>query len=296
MVSPLFGIFPALTTPFAGDAVALDRFRDNIHRYNGYDLSGYIVLGSTGECVFLTDEESERLVRTARESAAAGKKVVAGTARESTKLTIDFTNRLAGLGIDAALVRPPAYYKARMDREALRRHYLTLADHSRVPVIIYNIPQNTGIVLEPSLLVDLAAHPNIAGLKDSSGHLAMIADVQFRVKSDFSYLLGAGSVFVPALALGASGAILAVADAAPGLCAEAYTQFLEKKLDQAFEIQKALIPLNRAVTEIYGIPGLKYGLDLLGFYGGPCRVPLGELPDKGKADLRAILEKLGLLR
>lgn len=296
MVSPLFGIFPALTTPFAGDAVALDRFRDNIHRYNGYDLSGYIVLGSTGECVFLTDEESERLVRTARESAAAGKKVVAGTARESTKLTIDFTNRLAGLGIDAALVRPPAYYKARMDREALRRHYLTLADHSRVPVIIYNIPQNTGIVLEPSLLVDLAAHPNIAGLKDSSGHLAMIADVQFRVKSDFSYLLGAGSVFVPALALGASGAILAVADAAPGLCAEAYTQFLEKKLDQAFEIQKALIPLNRAVTEIYGIPGLKYGLDLLGFYGGPCRMPLGELPDKGKADLRAILEKLGLLR
>lgn len=294
MRTPLFGIFPALTTPFSGDAVALDRFRDNIHRYNGHDLSGYVVLGSTGECVFLSDEESERLVRTARESAASGKKVIAGTARESTTLTIEFSNRMAGLGIDAALVRPPSYYKARLDREALRRHYLTVADHCKVPVIVYNIPQNTGIVLEPSLIVELAAHPNIAGLKDSSGHLAMIAEVQPKVRPDFSYLLGAGSVFVPALALGASGAILAVANAAPGLCAEAYTLFLEKKLDQAFEIQKALIPLNRAVTEVYGIPALKYCLDLLGFTGGSCRMPLGEPSEKAKAELRALLTRLGL--
>jgi 4-hydroxy-2-oxoglutarate aldolase len=296
MRSPLFGIFPALTTPFAGDAVALDRFRDNIHRYNGYDLSGYVVLGSTGECVLLGDEESERLVRTARESAAAGKKVIAGTARESTKLTIDFTNHLAGFGVDAALVRPPAYYKGKMDREALRQHFLTVADHSRVPVIVYNIPQNTGITLDASLVVELAAHPNIVGLKESGGNLPMIAEVLLKVKPDFSYLLGAGSVFLPALALGASGAILAVADVAPGLCAEAYTLFLEKKLEQAFEIQKALIPLNRAVTETYGIAGLKYCLDLLGFHGGPCRMPLGDLPEKGKSELRALLEKLGLSR
>jgi len=296
MRSPLFGIFPALTTPFAGDAVALDRFRDNVHRFNGFDLSGYVVLGSTGECVFLTDEESERLVRTARESAAAGKKVIAGTARESTKLTIDFTNRLAGLGIDAALVRPPDYYKSRMDREALRQHFLTVADHSRVPIIVYNIPQNTGIALETALIVELAGHPNVVGLKESGGNLAMIAEVLLKVKPDFSYLSGAGSVFLPALALGASGAILAVANAAPGLCAEIYTLFLEKKLEQAFEIQKALIPLNRAVTEVYGIAGLKYGLDLLGFQGGPCRMPLGELPEKAKTELRGLLAKVGLLR
>jgi 4-hydroxy-2-oxoglutarate aldolase len=294
MRSPLFGIVPALTTPFVGDAVALDRFRDNIHRYNGYDLSGYLVLGSTGECVLLSDEESERLVRTARESAAAGKRVIAGTARESTTHTIEFTNRVAALGVDAALIRPPSYYKGRMDREALRRHFLTVADHSRVPVILYNIPQNTGIVLDASLVVELAGHSNIVGLKESGGNLPMIAEVLLKTKPDFSYLLGSGSVFLPALALGASGAILAVANAAPGLCAEAYTLFLEKKLEPAFEIQKALIPLNRAVTEIYGIAGLKYCLDLLGFYGGPCRMPLGDLSDKGKADLRAILEKLGL--
>jgi 4-hydroxy-2-oxoglutarate aldolase len=296
MKTPLFGIFPALTTPFSGDAVALDRFRDNIHKYNEYSLSGFVVLGSTGECVLLSDEESERLVRTARESAAAGTKVIAGTARESTKLTIEFTNRLAGLGIDAALVRPPAYYKSKMDREALRQHYLTVADHSRVPVIVYNIPQNTGITLETALVVELAAHPNIVGLKESGGNLAMIAEVLLMVKPDFSYLLGSGNVFIPALALGASGAILAVANAAPGLCAEAYTLILEKKLEQAFEIQKALIPLNRAVTEIYGIAGLKYCLDLQGFQGGACRMPLADVPEKGKAELRGLLEKLGLLR
>lgn len=296
MKTPLFGIFPALTTPFSGDAVALDRFRDNIHKYNEYGLSGFVVLGSTGECVLLSDEESERLVRTARESAAAGTKVIAGTARESTKLTIEFTNRLAGLGINAALVRPPAYYKSKMDREALRQHYLTVADHSRVPVIVYNIPQNTGITLETALVVELAAHPNIVGLKESGGNLAMIAEVLLKVKPDFSYLLGSGNVFIPALALGASGAILAVANAAPGLCAEAYTLILEKKLEQAFEIQKVLIPLNRAVTEIYGIAGLKYCLDLQGFQGGACRMPLADVPEKGKAELRGLLEKLGLLR
>jgi 4-hydroxy-2-oxoglutarate aldolase len=294
--TPLLGIFPALTTPFAGDAVALDRFRDNIHRYNDCGLSGFVVLGSTGECVHLDDGESERLVRTARESAAAGMKIIAGTGRESTRQTVEITNRLAGHGIDAALVRPPAYYKSRMDREALRQHYLTVADHSRVPIVVYNIPQNTGIVLEASLIIELAGHPNIVGLKESGGNLALIAEVLLKVKPDFSYLLGAGSVFLPALALGASGAILAVACAAPGLCAEAYTLFLEKKLEPAFEIQKALIPLNRAVTETYGIAGLKYCLDLQGFYGGPCRMPLGELSEKGKTELRGLLQKLGLLR
>jgi len=296
MKTPLFGIFPALTTPFSGEAVAFDRFRDNIHKFNEYGLSGFVVLGSTGECVHLDDGESEHLVRTARESAAAGMKVIAGTARESTRHTIEFGNRLAGLGIDAVLVRPPAYYKAKMDREALRRHYLTVADQSRVPVIIYNVPQNTGINLETALVVELAAHPKIVAIKESGGNLAMIAEVLLKVKSDFSYLLGSGYVFLPGLALGASGAILAVASAAPGLCAEVYTLFLEKKLEQAFEIQKALIPLNRAVMETYGIPGLKYCLDLQGFHGGPCRLPLGDVPEKGKAELRGLIEKLGLLR
>ena len=130
------GIFAALTTPFVGDDVSVDKFRENIERYNATGLAGYVVLGSTGECVSLSDDESATLVRTARKSAAPGKKIIAGTGRESTKLAAEFTNRMADFGIDAALVRPPSYFKSRMTREALRAHYLAVADKAGVPVIV----------------------------------------------------------------------------------------------------------------------------------------------------------------
>jgi dihydrodipicolinate synthase/N-acetylneuraminate lyase len=103
---PFEGVYAALTTPFAGDEIAVDKLRDNIQKFNRTDLAGYLVLGSTGESVSLTDEESLRLVETVVAAAAPGKRVLVGTARESTKGTIDFTNRLAGRGIAAALVRP----------------------------------------------------------------------------------------------------------------------------------------------------------------------------------------------
>ena len=148
MRKPFMGIYPALLTPFENDEVAVGRFHENILKYNAFDLAGYVVLGSTGECVSITDDESALLVKAARDSAAPGRAIIAGTARESTRLTVDFTNRMADLGVDAALIRPPSYYKAKMVMAVLRRHFLEVAEKSRVPVILYNIPQNTGITLE----------------------------------------------------------------------------------------------------------------------------------------------------
>ena len=295
MTKLLAGIFPALLTPFRDDEVAVDRFRDNIRKYEDFDLAGYIVLGSTGECVSLTDDESALLIKAARESARPDRKIIAGTARESTRLTIDFTNRAADLGVDAALVRPPSYYKAQMTRDVLKRHYLELADRSRVPIILYNIPQNTGITLEASLILELARHPNIAGLKESGGNIALVGELVPRLPEDFSYVLGAGSAFLPALLMGASGAILAVANAAPGVCTRIYALFREGRIREAADLQTALIPLNKAVIETYGIAGAKAAIDLQGWYGGPVRGPLSPIDEKGKTDLAAILRTLGLL-
>lgn len=295
MAKKFVGIYAALLTPFVDDEVAVDKFRDNIFRYDEYDLAGYVVLGSTGECVSISDEDSTRLVRTAREAAAKGKAVIAGTARESTRLTIDFTNRMADLGIDAALVRPPAYFKAKMTHEALKRHYLTVADRSRAPIIVYNIPQNTGITLESKLILELAGHPHIIGLKESSGTIAFLGELIRRLPADFSYLLGHGSAFLPALFMGASGAILAVANAAPALCARVFRLFKEGKIQDAAALQLDLIPLNKAVMEIYGIAGLKYALDRQGWYGGPVRLPLLPVDDKGRAELDALMKPLGLI-
>jgi len=296
MTKPFEGVYIALTTPFVGDEISPGKIRENIGKYNRTNLAGYLVLGSTGESVSLTDEESERLVEAVVEAAAPGRKILVGTARESTRATIEFTNLAARDGVAAALVRPPSYFKSKMTREALKAHYMAVADKSRVPVIIYNMPQNTGISLEPQLIIDLAAHPNIIGLKESSGSLGFLGEVAREVPPGFHYFLGSGQVIFPGLAMGASGAILAVANAAPETCAEILSLFRTGKKEEARKLQLDLIPLNKAVTETWGIAGLKYAQDLCGFYGGPTRLPLLPLDEKGRREIESCLKILGLPR
>lgn len=289
------GIYAALLTPFQDDEVALDRFRANILKYNASGLSGYVVLGSTGECASITDDESAALVKTAREAAATGKAVIAGTARESTKLTIAFTKRAADLGADAALVRTPSYFKGKMTHDVLKAYYLEVADASPIPVIVYNVPQNTGITLEGPLVLEVSAHPNIAGLKESGGNIVLAGELIPSLPADFSYLPGHGSAFLPALLLGASGAILAVANAAPSVCVEIYDLFKAGRIAEAARRQLDLIPLNKALMETYGISGLKYAVELQGCYGGPARRPLLPIDDRARAEIKARLQALGLV-
>jgi len=294
MAKKFEGVFVALTTPFDGDEVSTGKFRENIGKLNEDDLSGYVVLGSTGECVSISDEESGRLVKTVRDAAAPGRKVIVGTARESARLTVDFTNRMAEYGIDAALVRAPSYFKAKMTREALKQHYLAVADKAKVPVILYNIPQNTGIMFESGMVAELARHQNIIGLKESAGNIFFLSEVIRQVPPDFVYLLGHGSAFLPALLMGASGAILAVANAAPGICSRIYRLFRKGKIKEAADLQLDLVPLSKAL-ETYGIAGLKYALDLEGRNGGPTRLPLLPPEEKAKTEIAGILKSLNLI-
>jgi len=289
------GVFPPLTTPFSGDDVIYEKLEENIRKYDLFDLAGYVILGSTGECVYLSDDESLKLVKTARKSVGRKKKIIVGTGRESTKMTLDFTNKVADIGVEAALVRTPSYFKSRMTREALRRHYLTLAEHSRLPIIIYNFPQVTGISIQGDLVVELAALANIAGIKDSTGDLVLLKEVVPRVKPPFSFLVGSASVLLSGLELGASGGILALADAAPESCARVYRLFSEGKRQEALEIQNDLVPVNTALSQTFGIPAIKYAMDVRGFYGGPVRLPLLPLDERAKAEVNALLRKLGLL-
>ncbi|MBN2198635.1 MAG: dihydrodipicolinate synthase family protein [Candidatus Aminicenantes bacterium] len=291
------GVFAALTTPFEGNGdVSLTGLRHNIDLYNRFPLAGYVVLGSTGESVFLSDAESESLAAAAVEAAAPGRKVIAGTARESARLTLELTNRLASLGIEAALVRTPSFYKSRMTGEALKDYFLAVADGSRVPILIYNIPQNTGISLDSSLVIELSRHPNIAGIKDSSGNLTAVGEVVPSVGEDFSFLLGTGSLVLPALLMGAGGAILAAADAAPELCCRLHALFLEGRFKEARKVQGDLASLHQAVVSRQGIPGLKFALDLLGYRGGPVRRPLLPPTDEGRREIRNVLKTIGIIR
>jgi len=293
MNKPLEGVYVALTTPFDGEGVSVAKIKDNVRRLNAAGLAGYLVLGSTGESVSLTDAESLALVEAVLETTSPGKKVLVGTAREWTKGTIDFTAALPARGVAAVLVRPPSYFKSKMTREALKAHYLAVADASRYPVLVYNMPQNTGISLEPRLVIDLASHPNVAGLKESSGSLGFLAEVVREVPERFQYFLGSGHVIYPGLEMGACGAILAVANAAPEMCAEIFRLFRAGRKEESRRLQLDLVPLNKALTETFGIAGLKHAQDLRGFYGGPTRLPLLPVDEKRKAEIAALLKTMG---
>jgi len=288
------GIFTALTTPFEGENISPAKFHANISKYNEIDLAGYVIGGSTGESVYLTNDECISLVKTAKKNASPGRKIIAGTDRESTKNTLDFTNRAADEGIDAALICLPHYYRSLMNTDSLKKHYLTIAEQSRVPILIYSIPRNTGIMPTPELIIELSQHPNILGIKDSSGNLAFCEEVCPRLAPGSAFFLGAGSIIFPGLLMGASGGILTLAAAVPELCSKLYRLFLNKKWEAAKKLQLDLVPLNQAVTKIYGVPGAKYVLDLRGLYGGPCRLPLLPLEEKAKQQIKKILTKLNI--
>ena len=296
MVEKLRGVFAALTTPFENEKIAKQYFRENIQKYNACDLAGYVVAGSSGEAAYLTDEESETLVRVALEAKSADKKIIVGTAREATVATISFTNRMARLGIHAALIRTPSYFKSAMTSEALLRHYYAIADEAKIPVIPYHIPQVTGLSIDQQLVIALSEHPNIIGIKDSSGNLSFLGEASPGLPPDFSYLLGAGGVFLFGLILGASGGILRLADVAPDQCVTLYNDFLEGKWEKASKLQQDLIPLNNAIIQTYGIPGTKYALDLLGFHGGSPRKPILPLDEKAKSEVERILKNLNPLK
>ncbi len=293
MKSHFEGIFAALTTPFEREEISLEKFKVNIKKYNDFDLHGYVVLGSTGEGPYLTDEESGKIVQTAKEIASADKKIIVGTARESTKLTLEFTNRMTDFDIDAVLIRTPSYFKPSMNSDALERHYLAIAEQSKVPLLIYNIPQYTGISVDKELIIELSNHPNIMGMKDSSGNLSFVSELIPDLSPEFSLLLGAGNLILPGLIMGVRGGILRLAAVAPAHCVKLYKLFLEGKIEEARRLQLELIPLNKAITQDFGIPGCKYALDLLDYFGGPSRLPLLPLDKKEKKEIENILNKLG---
>lgn len=289
------GIFAALTTPFSNGQIAVDKFRENIEKFNQTGLAGYIIMGSTGEAPFVDDDEAEILVREARKAASPGKHIIVGTGRDSAEWTVKLTNRLAEAGAQAALIKPPYYYKSRMNYEALKAYYSEVADRAKIPVIMYNIPQNTQVWLPLELVVELSRHQNIIGLKESGGSLAYLSEVCSKVPADFHYFTGSASILYSALDMGACGAILALANVAPEHCVKLYELFTAGKKEEAKELQYKLIPLNRALTETYGIPAIKYALDRRGFYGGPCRTPLLPLDEKAQSQIELLLRELNVI-
>jgi 4-hydroxy-2-oxoglutarate aldolase len=287
------GIFPALVTPFDSDgSVSLNAVRENIRRYNGTAVAGYVVLGSTGESVMLSRAEADSVLAAAKEAAASTKFLIAGTGAESTAETVARTKRAAELGYAAALVKTPYYYKPVYKAETYIRHFRAVADASPIPVLLYSVPQFTGITLETPEILALAAHPNIVGIKDSSGNIQRVAEIVAGAPPDFEVLTGGAAVIYPALSVGARGAILALAAALPEKCAEVFLLFQSGRHEQAKALQLELAVASKRIVSEQGIAGVKYAMDLRGYCGGLPRLPLLPLTEEKKQSVANVISQI----
>ncbi len=285
----LGGVFPPLTTPFGADgSIELTALAANVQKYNRAGLAGYVVMGSTGESVYLSEEEKIKIWEMVRGAADAGKILIAGTGCEATSETIALTRRAAALGYHAALVRTPAYFRSQMTSAALERYFRAVAEASPIPVLIYSVPQFTGLKLEAPLVARLAEHPNIIGLKESSGDVQLIAEIRRTTPAEFQVLVGSASVLYPAMCVGAQGAVLAVACALPELCVKLYQAACAGEHKPARELQEKLLEPTAAVTTRFGIAGLKFAMELRGYVGGAPRAPLVPLEDAARAEIKRI--------
>ena len=290
------GVYPPIATPFDDQGrLHTEALAANIRKWEDTGLNGYVVAGSNGEGALLEPEEIVQALRTVRRAASADKLVIAGTGCQSTAATIRLTQAAAEAGADAALVMPPYFYTSQMTEAALLRHYEAVANASPIPILIYNVPQYTHLNIAPETVARLAQHEKIVGLKDSAGNIGQVVDLIRLCPPDFEVLIGNAPAFLAGLQAGAGGGILALANVAPRECVSIWQWALQGRFNEARELHARLMPLARAVTTGYGVPGLKAAMDLLGYYGGPPRPPLLPAAEAVRESLHKILIEAGLL-
>jgi 4-hydroxy-2-oxoglutarate aldolase len=292
----LKGVLPPMITPFKenGD-VDYDAYSYNIDKWNGTGLMGYLTLGSNSETAFLSEDEKLELIKLTVSGAAKDKLVMVGTGLDSIRDTIKLTNKAAALGAKAALILTPSFYKSAMNSPALIDYFTQVADHTDIPVLLYNVPKYTCVNIGADAVAKLSEHPNIIGMKDSSGNVPQLATFLRVAADDFNVMVGTAGAWYPALTLGVKAGIHALANCCPNECVKMQELFDAGDWEASKDLYQKMCPVNAAVTGTYGIAGLKYGCELLGYKGGYVRSPLQELKDSQKEDLRKIYRTAGLI-
>lgn len=326
----LSGIFPAISTPFDRSItkyVCYKSLEKNLTDWNLINFAGYAVNGFYGEYPYLSNEERFELIKVIRDIVGKKKKIIASSGSESVTKTIKHCELMAKCDADYLLIFTPYFYKKQMTHSALFNYFTKVADKSPLPIILHNIPSMTSIDMPVDLCLDLACHPNIVGLKECTNNIQKIARICEHVRKtniDFSVFTGSASFMLDGLRVGASGSINAVSSFLGPLVVDLYEMFLieeiqnhefalnsedeiklfseeEVKLfkvvkdqNKRYEmnmIQNRLIPPDMIISE-YGVPGLKAALDLSGYYGGPCRLPLSDLNEEEITNLKMIIEHI----
>jgi 4-hydroxy-2-oxoglutarate aldolase len=286
------GVIPPVTTPFAADGSLLyDSLVQNLHQYLSTSVSGFLLLGSNGEAPHLAESERLAVVERAAALLPPDRHLLVGVGFPTLKGSLDFLETIRDFRIDAVLVGVPSYYRNRMKDEALCRFFTGVADHSPFPVLLYNVPQFTGIELSPALIGELARHQNVIGMKESSGNLIYVERVLLETQEqNFQIILGSADILGPAMVLGIRAAVLAVACVLPELALRLMADY-----EEGYDIrdrQLLLSRISRLLTVQYGIAGLKYAMDLFDYDGKFCRLPLLPLNSDEKEAIESALQPL----
>lgn len=292
----LEGIYAPIPTPFeaGSEKLHLAALKENLAKWAKSSLTGVVVCGSNGELPFTTEGERASMVKAAKEGfAGTGKKIIVGAYLNTTQETIACCKSSADVGADAALILPPYYFKGQ-GMKAASVFFEQVADASPIPVVLYNMPGNTGVNMDFDTILQLAKHPNIIGIKDTSGDMTQMCYLAAGQNENFSVFSGSGNYFLPALCLGASGGTLAVANLYPESCRKLLEAYRANRMDEARDLQYRVMLASDALTRRFGVPGLKAATDRAGMYGGPCRAPMMALDEESKNKMFALLAKADL--
>lgn len=292
MPARLSGIFAPITTPFVDEEVAIAHLKDNVRKYRNTPLAGFFALGSNGESKSLTEEEKLKVLEVVIQEKAEHQLVMAGTGYESTRQTVAFSKKAASLGADFVSILTPSYFKKGLTDEAMIGYYTDVAEAVPVPVLIYNAPGFTGMTVSPKVIEKISPHPNIQGMKDTSP-----ADIGRYLQvcgEDFEVLSGTINTLFPGLTLGASGGVVSLANAFPKPCCQLFERFKDGDLEEARKLHYRLFRLNHSVSGSFGVAGVKYAMEVAGYYGGAPRLPLLPLKDDAKASIEEAIARAGL--
>lgn len=294
----LSGVLVPVTTPFDPVTGEVDvvGFRSNLRELLERGVRGIVIAGSTGEAVLLDEDERRHLGEAARDVIPPDRVMVVGTGAESTRTTLHLCHQAEANGADAVLVMPPSFYRGAMTPDVLAGHYRRVADESRLPVIIYQVPLRFSTLdLSTGLVAELSGHEKIVGIKDSRGDLSLVGELVESTREGFQVLVGNGALLYAALEVGAVGGVLGVANLAPGVAADLVSAFGEGRTAESGKLQERVGPVHTEIVGGLGVSGVKAALDLLGLRGGDPRPPLRPLREKEKDRVRRVLERAELV-
>lgn len=284
------GCGTAIATPFDEDGVNFKEFEKLVEDQIQNGVDALIVCGTTGEASTMTEKERLATIECAVKVSNKRVPIIAGTGANNTKVVIEMNKQVEKIGVDGVLIVTPYYNKT--TQKGLVEHYKIIAENTKLPIILYNVPSRTGVNILPETCKELSKIENIVAVKEASGNLSQVAEIASLCKEELTIYSGNDDQILPILSLGGKGVISVLSNIKPQYTHDMCMKFLEGKVQEATKMQLDAIELIKALfAEVNPIP-VKAALNIIGYNYGVPRLPLVEISENAKERLEKAIEKM----